>query len=348
MRSPFNFRSFSTSCLLAAIILSIVCAVHADPNCRKLGSHRLEQVWIVGHRGAAGLRPENTISSLVMALELGADAIEIDVLMTADKKLVVHHDYSLKPEITRRSDGSWLPSQSTKPIMDMTVKQLQEYDVGRLKPGTLYASKYPQQVPSDGEAIPLLREVILLIRNARNSDVKLWIEIKTSPESPNKTPPPESVAEHVVALLKDLQFTERVSVLSFDWRSLIHIQKIAPTIPTIYLSSETKQFKAASFLNPWGSDWTAGFDIGEHGGSIPQTIHAAGGSWWAPKYTQIKAKQVQEAHQLGLCVAVWTPDSNKAFIKMIKMGVDAIITNRPDRLLESSRDTSKRRTGGQL
>jgi glycerophosphoryl diester phosphodiesterase len=293
----------------------------------------------VGHRGAAGLKPENTLSGFMRALDLGVDAIEIDVLMTADKKLVVHHDYGLKPEIARSPDGSWLSSQAIMPIMNMSVEQLQKFDVGRLKPGTRYASKYPQQVPSDGERIPLLLEVIQLLKNSDNSSIELWIEIKTTPESPSKTPPPETVAQHVVALLQDHQFTQRVKILSFDWRSLVHIQKIAPIIPTVYLTSDTKQFKAASFLNPWESDWTAGFDIGKHGGSIPKTIQTAGGSWWAPKYKQVKAKQVKEAHQLGLCVAVWTPDSNKAFKQMIQMGVDAIITNRPDRLLSRLKST---------
>jgi len=59
--------------------------------------------------------------------------------------------------------------------------------------------------------------------------------------------------------------------------------------------------------------------------------------WWGPKYTQVETNQVLEAHQLGLCVAVWTPDSKKAFRKMIRMGVDANITNRPDRLMKLER-----------
>jgi len=334
MTSPFNLRIFLILCLLTALVPAFNLTAYADPYCRKAGRHDSESVRIIGHRGAAGLKPENTIIGFAKALELGVDAIELDVLMTADKELVVHHDYRLKPEITRNSDGTWVPEHDITPIMAMTLDQLRRFDVGRLKPGTRYASKYPRQMPSDGERIPLLREVIQLIKNSNHSKVELWIEIKTSPESASKTPPPETVAQHVVALLQDHHFTQRVKILSFDWRSLIHIQKIAPTILTIYLTSETKQFKAASFLNPWESDWTAGFDMGKYNGSIPRTIAAAGGSWWAPKYTQITAKQCQEAHQLGLCVAVWTPDSKKAFKKMIQMGVDAIITNHPDRLLQ--------------
>ncbi len=339
MKSHNKFRFFSIICLLTTFLITLVYTVPADRYGPKLGSHESDPVWIVGHRGAAGLKPENTLSGFAKALELGVDAIELDVLMTADNQLVVRHDYALKPEIARGSNGSWLSSHAMKPINDMTLKQLQRFDVGRLKPGTRYASKYPQQIPSDGERIPLLREVIQLLRNANKFNIELWIEIKTSPESPSKTPPPETVAEHVVALLQDHQFTQRVKILSFDWRSLVHIQKIAPTIPTIYLTSETKQFKAASFMDPWESDWTAGFDIGRYNGSIPRTIHAAGGSCWAPKYTQIKAKQIQEAHHLGLCVAVWTPDSNKALKKMIRMGADAIITNRPDRLISHLKST---------
>ena len=329
----FKFRLHSSLGLLAAFILTIYLTANADSYCRKPGTPESDPVWIVGHRGVAGLKPENTLSGFAKALELGVDAIELDILMTADKRLVVHHDYRLKPQITRRLDGSWLSSHATKPIVDMTVEQLQEYDVGRLKPGTRYASKYPQQIPSDGETIPLLRDVIRLVENSPNTATQLWIEIKTSPESPRLTPPPETVAEHVVVLLQEHRFTQRVKILSFDWRSLVHIQKLAPTVPTIYLTSEIKQFKAASFLNPWESDWTAGFDIGAHGGSIPRAIHAAGGSWWAPKYTQIKTQQLREAHQLGLCVAVWTPDSQKAILQMLQLGVDAIITNRPEQLI---------------
>ncbi len=293
-----------------------------------------EGVLVVGHRGAAGLAPENTLAGFSRALELNVDALELDVLMSADNELVVYHDFSLKPEITRIPGGRWLTARDSRSINNLTVQQLKRFDVGRLKPNTRYAKRYPDQEPSDGERLPLLREVIQLIKKSSNNDVQLWIEIKTSPENPNKTPPPETVAEHVMALLQKQQFERRIKILSFDWRSLVHIQKMAPYIPTVYLTSDTKQFKTASFMNPWESDWTADFDIGKFSGSIPKTIMAAGGWWWAPKYTQVQAKQVQEAHQLGLCVAVWTPDSKKAITQMLRMGVDAIITNRPDRLLQ--------------
>ncbi len=333
-----NTRAASGSCsgatigLFVALLLTISLQVRAE-NCNwKADSDPVKRVCVVGHRGAAGLKPENTLAGFLFALEMGVDAIELDVLMTADKMLVVHHDFRLKPEIARRPGGDWLNDRIGPQVNELTVKQAKSFDVGRLKPNTRYASRYPEQLPSDGERIPLLREVIHLIRQAGRKSVQLWIEIKTSPEEPDKAPPPETVAESIVALLKEEKFIHHVKILSFDWRSLIHVQKIAPLIPTVYLTSNTMQFKAASFMNPWESDWTAGFDIGKYEGSIPQTIVAAGGSWWAPKYTQLNEKQVKEAHRLGIFVAVWAPDSIKAMKKMIEMGVDAVITNRPDHL----------------
>ena len=322
----------TTMCLVIVLVLAADLRAGMDTCYRETDSGDRKSVCIVGHRGAAGLAPENTLMGFSRAIELGVDAIELDVLTSADNELIVHHDFDLKPEIARHPGGTWLIDRAGTQIKALTVKQLKTFDVGRLKPHTRYASKYPEQVPSDGERVPLLREVIHLLHQAGRTSVQLWIEIKTSPEMPNKTMPPETIVENVVAVLQEEAFMQRVKILSFDWRVLVHLQKIAPSIPTIYLTSDTKQFSAASFRNPWESDWTAGFDIGKHEGSIPQTILAAGGRWWAPKYTQLNAKQVKEAHRLGLFVAAWTPDSTPALKKMIKMGVDAIITNRPDRL----------------
>ena len=72
-----------------------------------------KKIDIIGHRGAAGLAPENTLSAFKSACEIGVDAVELDVLLTADNNIVVHHDYTLKPEITRTPDGRMVePSRS--------------------------------------------------------------------------------------------------------------------------------------------------------------------------------------------------------------------------------------------
>lgn len=284
---------------------------------------------IIGHRGAAGLLPENTLAAFSMACELGVDAVELDVLLTADDNIVVHHDYTLKPETTRTADGEWL-SRSGPAIKDLTLVQLKTYDVGRLKPNTRYSRRYPEQQPADGERIPSLGEFISVIKSTCGSDNQLWIEIKTNPEKPYLTPAPESVADSVVQLLEEKDFTGRVRILSFDWRALVHIQKIAPEIPTVYLSLVGRGLNNIKPGQPGPSPWMAGYDIDEFQGSIPQAVKAAGGLYWAPYHKHLTNDLLKEAHGLGLEVFVWTVDSRSDMVGLMKMGVDGIITNRPD------------------
>ena len=117
------------------------------------GEQPIKKVDIIGHRGAAGLAPENTLSAFKRACEIGVDAIELDALLTADGKIVVHHDYTLKPESTRTPDGKWL-NRPGPLIKELTLANLKTYDVGRLKPNTGYSHRYPEQQPVDGERIP--------------------------------------------------------------------------------------------------------------------------------------------------------------------------------------------------
>ena len=288
------------------------------------------KVLLIGHRGAAGLAPENTLAAFQRACEIGVDAVELDVFMTADREAVVHHDYTLKPEIARTSDGKWIKAGSDLAILDLTLGQLQQYDVGRLKPHTRYARRYPEQQPVDGQRIPTLRAVITLFKKHCDPAAKLWIEIKTSPERPAMTPSPEVVADAVVELVREEKISSQIFILSFDWRVLVHVQKTAPDLPTVYLSLVGRSLNNIKPGQPGASPWTAGIDIDDYHGSIPQAVKAAGGRYWAQYYRQLNAEDLKEAHQLGIQVFVWTVDSTGEMVRLIEMGVDGIITNRPD------------------
>ena len=74
----------------------------------------------------------------------------------------------------------------------------------------------------------------------------------------------------------------------------------------------------------------AGLDIDDFSGSIPQAVKAAGGRYWAPYYKHLTYDLLNEAHGLGIQVFVWTPDKRSDMVRLIEMGVDGIITNRPD------------------
>jgi glycerophosphoryl diester phosphodiesterase len=296
-------------------------------------SHVAEKVCVIGHRGGAGLLPENTLTAFAGALALGVDAIEMDAHLTADGEVVVYHDSVLKPEITRTPDGRWLEEQGLA-IRSLTLEQLKSYDVGRLKPGTLYGLRYPRQKPVDGEGIPTLWEVITLTRKMENNTVGFWIEIKTSPLEPRLTPPPETVADAIISLLREAGVADRTVLQSFDWRSLVHAQRVASEIATAYLSKQSWRSDTIRVGKPGVSPWTAGLDVDQFGGSVPQVVHAAGGNYWCPRYNQVGPKQIKEAHNLGLKVVVWTPNRRAPMRKLIDMGVDGIMTDRPDLLKE--------------
>jgi glycerophosphoryl diester phosphodiesterase len=285
---------------------------------------------IIGHRGAAGLAPENTLAAFARACELGVDGIELDVLVSADGELVVHHDFRLRPEIARAADGTWISSTSPPAVRNLTVAQLKTYDVGRLQPKTSYAGRYPEQTPVDGERIPTFKEVIHLFKKSCNPSTRLLVEIKTSPDEPTLTPLPEVVSDQVVTMLKEERITERTWVLSFDWRNLVHIQKIAPELVTVYLTVTTPGSNTLKPNQPGPSPWMAGWDIDDFNGSAPRAVKAAGGRIWSPFFKNLTPESLAEARQLGLKVSVWTPDRPEDLKQMISMKVDAITTNRPD------------------
>ena len=285
---------------------------------------------IIGHRGAAGLAPENTLAAFARACELGVDGIELDVLVSADGELVVHHDFRLRPEIARAADGTWISSTSPPAVRNLTVAQLKTYDVGRLQPKTSYAGRYTEQTPVDGERIPTFKEVIQLFKKSCNPSTRLFVEIKTSPEESALTPPPEALSDQVVRMLKEEGIMNRTWVLSFDWRNLVHIQKIAPELVTVYLTISVPGSDTLKPNQPGPSPWMAGLDIDDFNGSAPRAVKAAGGRIWSPFFKNLTPESLEEAKRLGLGVSVWTPDRPEDLEQMISMKVDAITTNRPD------------------
>jgi glycerophosphoryl diester phosphodiesterase len=289
-----------------------------------------EKPLVIAHRGGAGLLPENTLASFKRGCEIGSDAVELDVLFSADGVMVVHHDYKLNPAIARAADGNWIVSGSQPAIKDLTLAQLKTYDIGRLQPKASYAAGYPEQTPLDGERIPTFKEVIDVFKKSCSSSTRLFVEIKTSPEDPTMTPPPERVSDQVVKMLSEEGIADRAWILSFDWRNLVHIQKIAPKLTTVYLTVNLPNMTNLKLNQPGASPWMAGIDIDDFNGSAPRAVKAAGGRVWSPYFKNLTPESLAEARQLGLMVSVWTIDNPVDMQKLIEMKVDAITTNRPD------------------
>ena len=121
---------------------------------------------IHGHRGARGLYPENTLASIRAGIDCGCDAIEVDLCVSADNQLVIHHDPILSSRLVRDKTGQWI--QNGLRIRDWPVEELKKFDVGRINPESDYAKLFPQQTPVDGARIPTLGEFVDLVTNIQS------------------------------------------------------------------------------------------------------------------------------------------------------------------------------------
>jgi glycerophosphoryl diester phosphodiesterase len=279
--------------LLAALALGQACAAQAFD--------------LQGHRGARGTAPENTLPGFAAALALGVATLELDAGVTRDGVVVIHHDRRLNPDIARGPDGRWI--EAPGPLLrELDFKGLQRYDVGRLRPGSEYAARFPEQAPADGARIPRLAALFALVRKAGNDQVRFNIETKISPAAPDETLPPEAFARALIAEIRAAGVAARTTVQSFDWRTLHAVERVAPEIATVYLTGRRR------------------------GGSQPKAVRAAGGRIWSPSYTELDSAALIEARALGLKVVPWTVNDPGFIARFLDLGVDGIVTDYPERV----------------
>jgi glycerophosphoryl diester phosphodiesterase len=257
----------------------------------------LQAMDVQGHRGARGLLPENTLPAFQRALELGVDTLEMDCGVTKDGVLVVHHDRRLNPDVARGPDGNWV-SAPAPTIRSLTYAELQRYDVGRLRPGSAYAKRFPQQKPLDGTRIPRLADVLKF-------NTRFNIETKISPDHPDETVGPEEFAR---LMIREIQHAKaKATIQSFDFRTLKVVEREAPEIPTVYLTE-------GRYVDP-------------------RVVHAASAKIWSPDFAAVDASVLKQAKSLGLSVVVWTVNEPADVARMLDVGVDGIISDYPERVI---------------
>lgn len=279
-----------------------------------------------GHRGARGLAPENTLPAFERALEIGVTTLELDIGVTADGVVVVLHDPYLNPAITRDAAGQWLSGARGPLVRTLTLAQLQAHDVGRIRPDSAYAGTFATQQGVDGVRVPTLADVFGRVKALGADHVRFNIETKLHPLRPDDTVTPEVMTRALLRSIDDAGMTQRVSIQSFDWRSLQLVQRLAPSIPTVYLTVQTPNND-----NVRDGDWTAGLRIADHA-SVPALVKAAGGTTWSPNAAALTEPLVREAQGLGLQVIPWTVNSPADMERLVAWGVDGLITDYPDRL----------------
>lgn len=281
-----------------------------------------------GHRGARGLAPENTLEGFAIALALGVTTLEMDTGVTADGVVVVIHDPTLNPDITRGPDGTWLEAPGPA-VSALSLADLQRHDVGRLRPGTRYAATFSNQVPVDGARIPTL-EAVLTLAAAASAEVRFNIETKVFPDRPDLTVPPAVMAAKVADAVTAAGLAARTVIQSFDWRSLAWLRDNRPDLGRSYLTSQTVTSDTVSSRGGAASPWLGGLDAAAYGNSTPRLVAAAGGTIWSPHFRDVTEAVIAEARDLGLTILPWTVNDAPTMERLIGWGVDGIITDRPD------------------
>ena len=286
-----------------------------------------------GHRGARGLWPENTLAAFGGALELGVSTVELDCGLTRDGVIVVTHDPELNPDLTRGADGRFLARTGPR-IFDLTFRELESYDVGRLQPGSAYAARFPEQEPVDGERIPRLTDVLALVRARSEGRVRVAIEVKTFPGQPELTATPAAFA---AALERDVEATgtlAMVSIMAFDFRVLTAVQRLMPQAATVALTEQQNGGDTVGLGASQPSPWLGGLDPARFGNSVVRLVKATGAGTWGPDYQDLNEQRIAEAHALGLRVVPWTVNATADMERLLAFGIDGMTTDRPDVLRE--------------
>lgn len=292
------------------VLLSISTALYANA-----------EFDVQGHRGCRGLMPENTIAAFTYALKLPVDTIELDTVVTKDGVVVINHEAYLNPQRTRK-DGQFILEKIL--IKDLTYEELKEFDIGRLSEPEVW----PEQTQLDGQRVPSLEEVLSLVHEYNSShekSVKVNIEIKHFPDRPSDTIDLTEHVRKVLEILSEKGFEELATIQSFNWEALKISKELEPSVHTAALVSQTNLDK---------SIWTAGLRLRNFGFDIGRMLVSIGCSVISPSYSLMTDGWVESAHQSGLKIVPWTVNDPQEMERLIDLGVDGIITDYPDRLIE--------------
>ena len=290
------------------------------------------------HRGGRDARPENTLYSYQYALENGALTIECDMQLTADGQIVMSHNPALNPIFTTDSRGRRVPDGKLF-IHDMTLEEVQSYNVGRMDPSTEYYALHGRTQVMTDAYIPSLRQMFELVRDSGNRDIRMSIEAKAYPDpalgmNHEKNPDYGRLIEGFLSLVSEFGFRDRVILQCFDWQLLVRMKDTDPGIRTIALYSEQPSWGTPDATTLWldrdeASPWLGGLNIHDFDCDPVRAAHSLGIDDVSPFFREITRELTDEAHSYGMKVVPWTVNTARDFEMMYEMGVDGIITDRP-------------------
>ncbi len=274
------------------------------------GNINAQKIDVQGHRGARGVYPENSIPAFIYAIDQGVTTLELDVVISADGKVVVSHEPWMNPNICLAPDGSELKGdEKDYNLFRMTYEQIGRYDCG---------SKANKSFPEQKKVFtqkPLLSEVIATaeryMKGNTGYEFDYNIEIKSSESGDGIFHPgPEEFSDIVYSLIDQYLPWERVVIQSFDFRVLQYWNK---TYPHVRLAALVENMRPVET------------NLGALG-FVPAI--------YSPNYMLLNKKAVEELHERDIKVIPWTVNDTDKMQDLVKMGVDGIITDYPNRARE--------------
>jgi len=234
---------------------------------------------VIAHRGFSARAPENTLTAIRQAIEVGADMVEVDVTMTADGHVVCLHDETLD----RTTDGQGLPT-------DLTLEAIQKLDAG-----SWFAPGYA------GERIPTLTEVFETVKD------RILINVEIKPEAVE-----HDVVPKVAAIIVEHEMLDSVVVSSFSPEALRRMKTTDPAVITATLFNKE--------VHTDRDPLEIVLEVGSRGFNISSK--------------RVTPKMIERCHRHGIPVAVYTVNEAPDMRRLIEMGVDAVFSDYPDRMLE--------------
>jgi glycerophosphoryl diester phosphodiesterase len=274
---------------------------------------------VQGHRGCRGLMPENTIPAMRKAQDLGVTTLEMDIAISQDKQPLLSHDPYMNADVVLTPTGQPIPKAEEKNyrLYAMPYAEIRRFDVG-----SQGNPKFPRQQKLRTYK-PLLAEVIdsaeTYARLKKLPAPRYNIETKLSPAGDGTShPAPEEFVKLLLPVIMAKGVQARVTIQSFDPRTLEVVHRAYPAVQTALLVENTR-----------------GLQSNLQGLSFKPTVYS-------PAYQLVTADLVQTCHQQGIQVIPWTVNSAASIKQLVQQQVDGIITDYPD-LLRSSNSALENR-----
>ncbi len=270
---------------------------------------------IQGHRGNKGMMPENTMPAFISAVECGTDVLEMDLHVTQDGIIVIHHDYYVNQSLCRcQKEGG----QSTL-ILETPLAELKAFDCG-MSPDP----KHPRQACIPGTPIPTLQELFDYLKNspvAHARKVRLNLELKRDPYHPEWSMDLEMFANKVIHLVHQNGFQDRVYYSSFDPEILMAVRKqdAGAVIGFLY------EVESLPIIEEMGL------------GTMPESIIKIAQSFQAqiisPESVLLTEANLERFKNAGFRVIPWVINEQNQLLNWMEMGVDGIITDYPEAMI---------------